>query len=48
VNPGIRSKCEKWAEAGYLAIAPDLFWRFRPGIELDPDVIPGTLLHTLH
>jgi carboxymethylenebutenolidase len=38
VNPGIRSKCDKWAEAGYLAIAPDLFWRFRPGIELDPDV----------
>lgn len=38
MNPGIRAKCDKWAEAGYLAIAPDLFWRFRPGIELDPDV----------
>jgi carboxymethylenebutenolidase len=38
VNPGIRKKCDDWAEAGYLAIAPDLFWRLKPGIELDPDV----------
>ena len=38
VNPGIRQKCDKWADAGYLAVAPDLFWRFKPGIELDPDV----------
>lgn len=38
VNPGIRRKCDAWAEAGYLAVAPDLFWRTRPGIELDPDV----------
>jgi carboxymethylenebutenolidase len=38
VNPGIRKKCDKWAEAGYLALAPDLFWRIEPGIELDPDV----------
>ncbi|MEM1133486.1 MAG: dienelactone hydrolase family protein [Pseudomonadota bacterium] len=38
VNRGIRSKCDAWAEAGYLAIAPDLFWRLQPGISLDPDV----------
>ncbi len=38
VNPGIRQKCENWAKAGYLAIAPDLFWRFAPGCDLDPDV----------
>lgn len=38
VNEGIRRKCDKWAEAGYLALAPDLFWRLEPGIELDPDV----------
>lgn len=38
VNPGIRQKCDKWAEAGYLAVAPDLFWRIKPGIELDPDI----------
>jgi carboxymethylenebutenolidase len=38
VNPGMRHKCDHWAEKGYLAIAPDLFWRLRPGVELDPDV----------
>ena len=38
INPGIRQKCDHWAEQGYLAIAPDLFWRIRPGIELDPDI----------
>ena len=38
VNAGIRRKCDTLAEAGYLAIAPDLFWRLRPGIQLDPDV----------
>jgi carboxymethylenebutenolidase len=38
VNPGIRQKCENWAEAGYLAVAIDIFWRFAPGVELDPDV----------
>lgn len=40
VNPGIRAKCDKWAAAGYLAVAPDLFWRIERGIELDPDVEP--------
>ena len=40
VNAGIRRKCDKLAEAGYLAIAPDLFWRLSPGIELDPDIEP--------
>jgi carboxymethylenebutenolidase len=38
VNPGIRHKCDSWAAKGYLAVAPDLFWRLQPGIELDPDI----------
>jgi carboxymethylenebutenolidase len=38
VNEGIRRKCDNWAARGYLAIAPDLFWRVRPGVQLDPDV----------
>ena len=38
INEGIRRKCDAWAQAGYLAAAPDLFWRFKPGIQLDPDI----------
>lgn len=38
VNSGIKRKCEKLASQGYLAIAPDLFWKLKPGVELDPDI----------
>ncbi len=38
VNAGIRQKCDGWAARGYLAAAPDVFWRFAPGVELDPDL----------
>ena len=37
VNEGIRRKCDHWASLGYIGIAPDLFWRLEPGVELDPD-----------
>lgn len=37
VNPGIVKKTEDWAAKGYLAIAPDVFWRQEPGVELDSD-----------
>ncbi|WP_339689351.1 dienelactone hydrolase family protein [uncultured Parasphingorhabdus sp.] len=38
VNEGIRAKCDHWASQGYLAIAPDLFWRINEGTNLDADV----------
>lgn len=38
VNSGIAAKCDDWASQGYLAFAPDIFWRFAPGSELNPDI----------
>ncbi|MEY3905872.1 MAG: hypothetical protein RIR59_695 [Pseudomonadota bacterium] len=38
LNEGIRRKCDGWARQGYLAVAIDIFWRFAPGVELNPDI----------
>lgn len=46
VNAGIRAKCDRLAEHGYLAVAPDLFWRIAPGVDLNPDV-PEEMQHAL-
>jgi len=35
VNAYIRDVCDRLAAAGYVALAPDVFWRVRPGIEFD-------------
>lgn len=38
VNRGIRQKCDRLAAEGYLALAPDLFWRLQANVEFDPDI----------
>ncbi len=38
VNPGIQRKVDHWASLGYLAVAPEVFWRQAEGINLDSDV----------
>ena len=34
VTQKIRRYCELFARDGYAAIAPDLFWRLEPGVDL--------------
>src|SRR6201987_5663429 len=34
VNASMRSVADYYAEEGYVVLAPDLFWRMEPGIEL--------------
>jgi len=34
VNANIRSVADRYAEEGYVAIAPDLFWRLESGVQL--------------
>ncbi len=36
INENMRWTAKQFAEAGFLVVAPDLFWRAAPGIELDP------------
>jgi len=36
VDDFIRGMCDRWAEAGYVAIAPDLYHREEPGSSDDP------------
>src|SRR5580658_1853414 len=34
VNADIRATCDELAAQGFIAIAPDLFWRQEPGVDL--------------
>jgi carboxymethylenebutenolidase len=35
VNADIRATCDELAARGFIAVAPDLFWRQEPGVDLD-------------
>jgi carboxymethylenebutenolidase len=35
VNADIRKHCDELAEQGFVAVAPDLFWRQEPGVDLN-------------
>ncbi len=37
INHAMRALSDWVAEMGFLAVAPDLFWRQKPGVDLDPD-----------
>lgn len=36
VNPDVRTKCDAWAAKGYVAMAPDIFWRQEAGVDITP------------
>jgi carboxymethylenebutenolidase len=36
VDAYIRGICDDYAAQGYIAVAPDLFWRQEPGVQIDP------------
>lgn len=37
VNPYIQETADQYAAAGFSVLAPDLFWRLEPGVQLDPN-----------
>jgi carboxymethylenebutenolidase len=41
INGNIRAICDDYAAKGYIAIAPDLFWRQEPGVQLDSNTKEG-------
>ena len=49
VNADIRKTCDGLAEQGFIAVAPDLFWRQEPGVDLgvtsEPDWQHGLRLY---
>jgi carboxymethylenebutenolidase len=49
VNADIRKTCDELAEQGFLAVAPDLFWRQEPDVDLsvtsEPDWQHGLRLY---
>ena len=33
INGFVRQTCDDYASRGYVAVAPDLFWRLEPGLD---------------
>jgi carboxymethylenebutenolidase len=52
VNADIRKTCDELAEQGFVAVAPDLFWRREPGVDLsvnsEPDWQHGLQLYAAY
>ena len=52
VNADIRATCDELAEQGFVAVAPDLFWRQEPGVDLsvnsEPDWQHGLQLYAAY
>jgi carboxymethylenebutenolidase len=52
VNADIRKTCGELAEQGFIAVAPDLFWRQEPGVDLsvtsEPDWQHGLRLYQVY
>lgn len=38
INDALKAKAKQWSEQGYNVLCPDLFWRFEPGVALDPTI----------